>query len=640
MSASTTALSRLNLLRATAAFLAVCLFAPFAINLLTTDSEFQSSSVFASTGDMIVLSEPVEVFHNPHIVVQSGTLSLTRDDGKKTTAGTALLDLLAGNKAGLAIDGATILIKNTASSTNIANQSQVAPLMMALAKHAYPKLKITRTHVVISSDDNTKVHLNNLTADLRHDRNEQISAKGKFDLEGETISFDSTLSLTQQASEDREKTNYPIVLSVKTPSLNAEVDGLLTTSDQLNISSEDASITISDFSRFAKWIGIRLPADQTPKKFSANGHFTWTGKTVGFFNSALALDENTANGGLTLKLGRERPMLDGTIAANSLDITPYLKKSTPEESGDLFKQVTAPIDVDKIYQTFERIAGWENSLLRNIDVDIRLSAANITAGQTEFGTTAASIALAGGKMSANITEIALSETTRGAGEVTIDATTTPMKYAVRGKLSDFAFGPVITAIVGTKFLHGTGDVYMNLTGSGETANDLIATLAGRLQVKKTSDVVLGVTLPTFDVISKSMAKPSKPDQELAAIDQKKWHKALNASSTQLENFNAEFRVFNGVFSVLQARAKSADNTFFAEGTVTPSMKRLDMRVTTQSAISSDQDGVNSDTKKTRSPPRAVVRFFGPWANADISTVQYSQKSASTAADDPGQTTAQ
>ncbi|MCC0040601.1 MAG: AsmA family protein [Rhodobiaceae bacterium] len=191
--------------------------------------------------------------------------------------------------------------------------------------------------------------------------------------------------------------------------------------------------------------------------------------------SPFRLDGNTGNGGLT---ARVRPkarlsIIDGTLALETLNFDRYLR---------------APAVIDDVGGSGDKVAAVplpEFGSLRGVDVDLRLSAAQVTGANITFGQTAASLVVRAGMIDIGIGEAAYRD-----GQVSGNLKITPQpngkSLSIQTKLnlrnvsvaSLFEGGPLFG-------IEGAINGSIALEGAGYTVEQLVRSLRGdgRMEIK-------------------------------------------------------------------------------------------------------------------------------------------------------------
>ncbi len=199
----------------------------------------------------------------------------------------------------------------------------------------------------------------------------------------------------------------------------------------------------------------------------------------------IELDGNPATGTLSVKFA-DRPVLSGTLAYQTLDLTPYLNMLGEADSG---------IWSDRRFDT-----DWFD----DFEADLRLSADQIVVGPYGLGGTAASailknkrleIGLAQAEFYGGVTSgsISVADLPRDAGQ----------NLAVRLRATDFDLGQALGLAGGPPGLGGIATMNVDLRSEGLTLGQHLANLAGSASVVATDGAVPDIGL---DVASQALAE--------------------------------------------------------------------------------------------------------------------------------------
>ena len=81
-----------------------------------------------------------------------------------------------------------------------------------------------------------------------------------------------------------------------------------------------------------------------------------------------------------------------------------------------------------------------------------------------------------------------------AGGLTIDATGETSEVHLTGNLTEVALEPLLSAMLGSTFLSGTGNIGLDLTGRGNTINETLQSASGNLNVALQDGTIDGINL--------------------------------------------------------------------------------------------------------------------------------------------------
>ncbi len=179
--------------------------------------------------------------------------------------------------------------------------------------------------------------------------------------------------------------------------------------------------------RIARWFGMPVASADGLNAASVKGQINWARRTIAIEDAKVALDGNEAAGALVLNLAGERPLIDGTLAFNALDLTPYVEAARSQSF--LFDRHTAS------WSAFD----LSFPLIRHFDADLRISAPKVVVKGYGLGRGAATITVRSGELLADIAELEL-HSGKVSAQVTANANEIVPRYTLRGKLESFDAG--------------------------------------------------------------------------------------------------------------------------------------------------------------------------------------------------------
>ncbi|MBC8013840.1 MAG: hypothetical protein H7X74_07165, partial [Methyloceanibacter sp.] len=208
-----------------------------------------------------------------------------------------------------------------------------------------------------------------------------MSSFGSFVFRNETVGFAFDCGAP---SETADGPRIPVSLTLTSTPVTAKVTGTAWFANGLQLDG-DVRADMASARRFLRWAGIALPEGQSLQRLSASGMAHWNGTTLTFDDGSFTLDGNTAVGVLAVTPG-ERPRLDGTLDFDRLALDPYIGGSTPAEPA---------------------VALLDQALLKYIDADLRISAAEITAPAIALGRGGFTISAKQGLIAGEVSELEL-----------------------------------------------------------------------------------------------------------------------------------------------------------------------------------------------------------------------------------------
>jgi AsmA protein len=211
-------------------------------------------------------------------------------------------------------------------------------------------------------------------------------------------------------------------------------------------------------------------------RFALRAQSSVGGGVVSLSNVNVELDGNTAEGVLTLSTDGHR-MVQGTLAADALDLTPYVSGvrllATNERNWDRL-----PIALDG---------------LADFDLDLRLSAASIKIKAARLGRTAVAANMRGGKLDITIGE---SQAFGGVAKGSIGLASANGGVAVTSRVQflDVDLESCLGQIFGLHKLEGRGNLALNMDGAGSSVLDLTHTLNGTASLTAHAGAISGINV--------------------------------------------------------------------------------------------------------------------------------------------------
>ncbi|HSG95272.1 MAG TPA: AsmA family protein, partial [Afifellaceae bacterium] len=234
--------------------------------------------------------------------------------------------------------------------------------------------------------------------------------------------------------------------------------------------------------RLVGWISEPLAEGASLASLTISGEAAIDKTGLDVSNARVSLDGNIGTGGLRIGFG-DRPVISGTLASQSLDLTTYLTDLGSLWTSEDWKSET--IDPD-----------W----LRRVDADIRLSSEQVIAGRLSLGKTATAILVENGVLEVGIAQAAfyggvltgrlsLADKEDGArAQAQIRAN--GFSLAEAGKMLDF-----------DRSFSGQSTIAGDLSSDGATMADLIANMDGAVTIGAAAGALPGFGL---DAVAASM----------------------------------------------------------------------------------------------------------------------------------------
>nr|WP_320143124.1 AsmA family protein [uncultured Cohaesibacter sp.] len=271
----------------------------------------------------------------------------------------------------------------------------------------------------------------------------------------------------------------PLSVKLSSPMFSATFDGSAATMSSFQFEG-DFSFDTPALGKLAQWLGRALPSDRDLGAASLSARANLIGASIAFSDLDLKLDDNHINGVLQLDFRQERPMVQGTLASDDLDLGQFVR--VPASLQDL-------LDYD-----------LTKSKAAKVDFDIRISASDLKLGPVNLGQAAASLMTRDNQVSFSIGE---AYAYGGRLEATFDMRQSAedpsiMISSLRAKANGVSAGGVTREMLGNEFLNGTALLEIDLQAEGAHVSDALADAHGSLSVVLTDGELQHFDMDVFE----------------------------------------------------------------------------------------------------------------------------------------------
>jgi len=397
------------------------------------------------------------------------------------TARLRYFPLLAGR---IEIAGVTLVRPTITVSFLPGGQSNWSGLIEALARALQPDPERTASFSEIGIQDGTVVIHTTGGAKEATDRldgvefqlawpsiSRSFGASGRFVWHDEPIEASFTLGdFLAALSGDRSG----IKVRLAGAPVKAAFDGAMSAQPTLKIDGT-LSVETPSLRDALHWTDARRLPFGGFGHFALKGHSSISGGAVSLSNVNVELDGNTAEGVITLST--DRRTVQGTLAADTLDVTPYVSGvhllAANERNWDQL-----PITLN----------GFSDS-----DLDLRISARSVKVASAQLGRTAVAANLRGGKLDVTIGE---SEAFGGTakGSVGLASANGGVAVTTRVAFMDVDLEACLAQVFGIRRLEGRGNVTLNIEGSGPSVLAVTNTLSGTASLNAHNGALAGINI--------------------------------------------------------------------------------------------------------------------------------------------------
>jgi AsmA protein len=251
--------------------------------------------------------------------------------------------------------------------------------------------------------------------------------------------------------------------------------------------------------------------------FAIKAHASVTGRAISLSDLNVELDGNVAEGVLSYATaGRQN--FQGTLAVDSLDLTPYI--STFQLIADNTR------DWDRRSLVLEWVNGWE--------ADVRLSAARVQLPHAELGRTAIAANLRGGRLVVTVGEAqAFDGVVTGA--IAVAGSEAGADFSSQMQFSRVNLRNCLGQLFDIDQLSGSGNLAFSVTSSGRNVKELAGNLNGSIHIAATDGGLSGLNIE--QVMRRLQRSPLAGSGD------------LRAGRTPFDRLNIGLRIVHGLATI-------------------------------------------------------------------------------------------
>jgi len=393
-----------------------------------------------------------------------------------------------------------------------------------------------------------------------------FAATGQFDWRGERV--DGSISISDfvaALSGDRSG----LKARLASAPVKLAFDG--TVADRTSMMMEGTlTIDSSSLREALRWTGQVPPGSGGFGRFALKARANVVGPSIALTNVNVELDGNVAEGVMTYA-NNGRQTLQATLAAGNLDFTPYISTFRLLASGarDWNRQL------------------FDLNSLSSTDLDMRLSAAQVTVGSTKLGRTALGANLRGGALALSVGEAQMyGGIARGSFGIARSDAIADVK--AQFQFTDVDLQSCAGELFGVNKLTGRGNLNVSLVASGSSPFGLAQSLDGTATLSGHDGAIAG-----FNV-----------EQLLKRLERRPLSGAGNFrnGSTPYDHLTIAVKFADGIATAEDVRVEGPGARLTLTGTASVPSREYDMK------------GVASLVTAPNAPPGFELPFVvqGPW----------------------------
>jgi len=294
-----------------------------------------------------------------------------------------------------------------------------------------------------------------------------------------------------------------------------------------------------------RWAGQQPPPGGGFGRFALKAQTNVVGRTIGLSGVNIELDGNSGEGVLTFD-GRQT--LQGTLAAEGLDLTPYVSTVRLLTSGE---------------------RGWDSKPIAlngidGIDLDLRLSAARVTIGSAKLGRTAVAANLRSGNLTVAVGE---SQAFGGVVKGTFGLAKSPAGVDFKAQLqfANVDLEQCLSELFAIRRLEGKGNLGFAIDSSGHSIYDLAKTLNGTAQLVSRKGAIAGFNVE--QLLRRIERRPLSGGGE------------FRTGKTPYETLSVNLKIVQGVANVEDVRMEGPSVSLALTGSASIPARDLDLKGT-------------------------------------------------------------
>jgi AsmA protein len=306
-----------------------------------------------------------------------------------------------------------------------------------------------------------------------------------------------------------------------------------------------------------RWAGVKPLSGGGFGRFALKAKTNVSGGTIALSAVNVDLDGNVAEGVLTFATDG-RQTLQGTLAADELDLTPYV--------GAVRVLTNNERDWNRMPLALDGLTG--------VDLDLRLSAARITLGRAKLGRTAVAANLRGGKLLVTVGE---SQAFGGVlkGSLSLAASDAGAEFKSQLHFADVDLEKCLGDMFQFRRIDGRGDIAVDLHANGNSVLALTRTLNGTVNLAGRQGALVGWNVE--QLLRRLERRPLSGTGD------------FRNGRTPFEKLTAEFKITDGVATVENVNLEGSKVRLGLAGSASIPGRDFDLRGVAALAVASVAD---------------------------------------------------
>lgn len=312
---------------------------------------------------------------------------------------------------------------------------------------------------------------------------------------------------------------------------------------------------ITDVRALAALNGTELSPDTESgsiyETFSIKGNISGTSEKLTLSKAEFGFDEIKGSGALSATLREPRPLVEGNISLQGLDLRPYMASySTQNPSGEIQPWSQEPLNL---------------APFKSVDANLDVTTQNVITDRLKLGQTQMDVTLRDGVLKANLPKVALYGG-NGKMDLTFDASKSVPSLALTAGLNELNGNSFLSAIAGFTKASGEAKTELSITSSGRSQAELMKGLNGQGGFGLLDGQIQGIDATKFltglDEALKSRSLPS----------------GIGSSQiTKFKDLIGLFEINDGVVSINEFNLAAIGVSANGAGTIDLGQQNMDFR---------------------------------------------------------------
>tara|TARA_R110000868_G_scaffold1844_13_gene14661 strand:+ start:9262 stop:11295 length:2034 start_codon:yes stop_codon:yes gene_type:complete len=356
-------------------------------------------------------------------------------------------------------------------------------------------------------------------------------------------------------------------------------------------------LDVPSIRKFAAWAGQPLSAPGTgfgPLRIV--GKVGVDGQKYSFTGAKLNLDKIEANGDFRFDGSGRVPYVNARLETGMLDLNPYLP---PENAGGGNAAAPAPGGGGGGGGGNAASQGWSTdpidiSGLRAVNADADLTVAGLMMRRIKIGKSNVTVALKGGKLATNLTEMALYGG-KGTARITADGAAAIPTVTAKLDLAGLQANPALKDAIDMDRIEGTLNTNLSVATSGGSQKAMVSALGGNGKILFTDGAIRGINLAAMVRNAAS-----------AFLDSS----AREAQKTDFAELSGSFNITRGILQNNDLALLSPLLRVGGKGSVDMPNRTVNYRIEPKVTASTTGQGGDVNASGIKVP----VIVSGPWDN--------------------------